>query len=293
MNHQLARIIALSICLHAGYIYNMDSSEANISQEMSFHVDFVNASDTDTIQEISIDDQFKIKILQDMQLIEKNSQNKQEFITISDESTESVDHEQLRLQAQIRKRKLCNMIYGVATLTMMGVDIFNSFFDEEGLFTQWSYIKYSGGKYTDCKCPNRALTCEVKDKYDNKVTCEPTTDSYALYTINDSTTVWRIYAGSLTLYHLYQVQKALNTQSIDEDDYNEKNISHNWSITHGVNAGALGTIASIAGIVNGFANYPRTICVWGLNAALDVAGALNWNANKQACEAIIAQNKEK
>ncbi len=187
------------------------------------------------------------------------------------------------LQAHINKRKWCNLLYGATTLAMMGVDIANSYWDEKGLLiqktTDWGYYGHP------CECPNQTSYCQIKDYYQSYYhECMQTSDSMILYIVNDGTTMYRFYAGFANLYHLYQVQQALNERTADETT---ELISHGWCLGQSLNSGAMGIIAGVAGIVNGIKNYPRTIAVWSLNAAVDAVGAFNWHQNRNACNEIM------
>lgn len=208
------------------------------------------------------------------------------------------------LESQIKKRKLCNVLYGITTLTMMTMDIFNSYYDEK---SYWDEKKLIGQQVTCWKSqhPNECCyTCPDQNAYCDKIThwnrdgglvCPPAEDSTLLSGVNNSMTVWRLYSGFLNLYSLYQVQQALNAQSIIEDNetYNEEDTSRNWCKTQIISSAIISTIASTAGIIDNVANYPRTVAVWGVNAAVDMIGAFNWYENKKACAEVIAYNKTK
>ena len=164
----------------------------------------------------------------------------------------------------------------------MGADITNSYCDEKGLFKQ--QIDSFRPSET-CECPNRTSSCKIARNEYWKDSCELTEDSKALYGINDSMTVWRIYSGFMNLYYLYRVQQALNAQSIIKImKHSTKKYFRAWRWMQGISSGVIGTIASVAGIVNGLTNYPRTVAVWGMNAAVDALGALNWYENMKACK---------
>jgi hypothetical protein len=187
------------------------------------------------------------------------------------------------LQAQIKKRKLSNLIHGLATLGMIGVDLANSYWDEKGLLEQHQ-IKggYIGGS---CECPNQTAYCTLKSELYFGQDCEQTINSKFLYAINDGITMSRLYMGLANLYHIYQVQQALNEQRVTE---RTKTISFGWSWAQGLNGGLIGGIGSLTGIITGIKNFPRTIGVWGLNMMLDAFGSFNWTQNEAACEEILA-----
>ncbi len=150
---------------------------------------------------------------------------------------------------------------------------------------------------TSCECPNRTSSCKIdRTEWIERSHAILTEDSKILYGVNDSETVWRIYSGFMNLHYLYRVQQALNAQSSHSKimkHSTKKDTSATWLWMQGISSGVIGTIASVAGIVNGITNYPRTVAVWGMNAAVDALGALNWHENRKACQAVIEQNNNK
>lgn len=264
MNYNTLRIVALSMCLYAGHVYGMET-EIELQKLPS--------------------PQDALELLEQMPKI-----NHGELDTFDIEHAQHIKNQVL--ETQIRKRKFCNVLYGIITLIMMAADITNSYCDEKGLFKQ--QIDSFRPSET-CECPNRTSSCKIARNEYWKDSCELTEDSKALYGINDSETVWRIYSGFMNLHYLYRVQQALNAQSIIEDNetFNEKDTSATWLWMQGISSGVIGTITSIAGVVNGLTNYPRTVAVWGMNAAVDALGALNWYENMKACQAVIEQNNNK
>lgn len=266
MNYNTLRIFALNMCLFAGHAYGMDTELEQLTSQKE-----------DTLE-----------LLKEMPTVKKD--------------TFEIEHAQQTrnhiLDTQIKKRKLCNVIYAMMTLGMMGVDIANSYWDEKGLLKQVAGNRESGNTFWtlhSCECPNKTAECKIRLEGSPANLCLPRLDSYLLYGANDSMTVWRFYYGFMNLYHLYQVQQALNTRSIiaDNKTYNEKNKSHDWYATQGISSGVIGIIAVVAAIVNGITDYPRTVAIWGANAAIDALGSLNWHENENACESVIAFNEAK
>lgn len=184
------------------------------------------------------------------------------------------------LQAQITKRKWFNVLCGATTLAMMGVDIANSYWSESGLLTQEIY---DWGYRTSCKCPNQTAWCEAPGRW-AKDECTLTNASRTLYVTNDGMTMYRLYNGLFNLYRLYEVQQALNTFTVTQDT---RVTSFAWRNIQGISSGIMGTIAAVAGVVNGISNYPRTVAVWGINAAVDAIGSFNWHQNMNACDELL------
>ena len=192
------------------------------------------------------------------------------------------------LQAQINKRKWFNLLYGATTLVMIGTDIANSYWSESGLLTQ--DYRSSWNVYTPCTCPNQTAWCNIKTgSWNDPRECTLTDASRTLYLVNDSMTMYRFYSGLTNLCYLYQTQQSLNTLTVTEK--NTKHVSFVWRNIQGVSSGIIGTIAGVAGVVNGIKNYPRTVAIWGINAAVDALGAFNWHQNMNACDELLAQTQ--
>lgn len=197
------------------------------------------------------------------------------------------------LEVHIKERKLCNLKHAALTLFTIGIDIANSYWDEEGLLEQHIDKKCKPSQL--CECPNRTAYCTIQEKNWDSSICKQTEDSVWLYGVNDGMAIWRVYTGVWSLHHLYKVQRALTAQSVIEDTQtpNEKDESYLWCITQSISAGIIGAITGAASIAHGINDYPRTMAVWGMNAAVDAISAYNWHKNKKACEAVIEQNRLK
>lgn len=174
---------------------------------------------------------------------------------------------------QLRTRRSYNLLYGVVTLTMMGIDIANYYFPEKGLFEQ--KFDHNGQL---CECPGGIAHCDITAHFDNHAnldasySCSQTEGSRILYGINDVMTLWRLSAGCKNLYDIYQIHQALNKQAPTKYT---TNMSPLWPTLQSCGSGITGTIASVAGILNGIQNYPKTIAIWGANAIVDALGAHN------------------
>ena len=259
MNNRTLYLLVLNIFLCTANMYGMETELEHIASKK----DMQNLLQTLT-EETTIESTSKVIDRYDLEYVQQAK-------------------EQI-LQAHINKRKWYNLLYGATTLAMMGVDIANSYCDEKGLLTQkttdWGYAGHP------CECPNQTSYCQIKDYYQSYYhECMQTQGSMTLYTVNDGMTMYRFYAGFANLYGLYQVQQALNTRSVTQQD--TEDTSRMWRNVQAWSSGAIGTIAGIAGVVNGIKNYPRTIAVWGVNAAVDAIGAFNWHQNMNACTEIM------
>jgi len=276
MNYRIIKIAVFSVCLCSGYVYGMNTELREFTSE--------DGMDTQS-RELESEKDAR-ELLQEMPQIK---QGKEDLFERDYEN----QIKKATLEAQLKRRKMCNVLYAMTTLTMMGIDIANSYWDEKGLLEQRSSrseYTSTGFYYPLCECPNRTTSCEIiPDDYWSRYTCRMTDNSRALYVVNDLMTVYRTYSGFMNLHSLYQVQQALNAQSINEDTTicNEQDKSCYWSTIQGISAGAIGIITGVAGVVNGFANYPRSIAVWGMNAAVDAIGAVNWYENLKACNEIV------
>jgi len=250
-------ILALGICLYAGYTHGMDNELPTIASQEN--------------KQESIE-----KLIQETSVPNTSEINDNYDVTYTQQTKEQI------LQGQINKRKLCNVLYGITTLAMMGADIANSYWDEKGLLMQKDDHDFAA-----CACPNRTLSCDIKTSYWTKARCEPRFDSLLLYGVNDGMAIYRLYAGFANLYSLYQVQHALNEQSVTSSTQQTSAV---WNFIQGCSAGIIGTIASVAGIADGIKNYPRTVAIWSVNAAVDAIGALNWHQNVIACQELMKQD---
>lgn len=181
--------------------------------------------------------------------------------------TEKYEKAPVSADTQFKKRKFANAMYAVATLAMMGIDIANYCSTEKGLLEQkFDHINHL------CECPSIMSDCTVQDVTGLSYSCRQTEGSHILYGINDVITAWRLTAGCKNLYDIYQINSALNKQSVTEYT---SSMSLFWPSLQICGSGITSTIASVAGILHGVQNYPRTIAVWGANAIIDALGAYN------------------
>jgi hypothetical protein len=214
--------------------------------------------------------------------------------------------ENTRIKTLIQKRKLCNMLLAATNLAMMGADIANCYFHEEGPFSQKMLMRNDlnlfrdPNAYQSCECPSGERSCKIQMSnymYDCRPTLFNVMGDGLLDMISYGTTLSRLSLCGTNLYNLYQVQQVLNGQAITEheDADNRQEVPSWWVRTQGLSAAVTGIIVGAAGIgrMNGFANYPRTLTIWGLNSVVDFLGAINSYGNEKAYEQVIAHHKNK
>lgn len=210
--------------------------------------------------------------------------------------------EDTEIKKLIQKRTFYTALLAATNIAMMGIDIANLYYPEEGPFSQkvltypgWVRLFADSDVGKPCDCPSGALSCKIsipktrydfsEYTYDCKQTIFNAIGDSALQVVNYGATITRFGLCCSNLYDLYQVQKTLNTQSITE---HEK--AHNQQTMMDVQ-GTSGAITSLftttAGFfLNGITHYPRTFIVCGANAVVDLLGALNSYENEKAYEEI-------
>jgi hypothetical protein len=203
--------------------------------------------------------------------------------------------EDTEIKTRIQKRKFYTALLAATNVAMMGVDIVNCCFPEDGPFSQkglinkgWFSLSEDPNIHQPCECPSGELSCTIEMPhytYDCRQTLFNAFGDSVIKATNYGTTITRLGLCCSNLYNLYQVQQTLNTQSITAHE--EAHDQQTMKGIQGISAYATSMIVGLAYCMDGLINYPRTITVWGLNAVVDTLGVINSQENAKAREEIM------